>query len=112
MRLIAGRWAIEFLAGLNIDIAFLSAAGITLEQGLTTSRRPLADVVNAARAVAGRSIALIDSSKFGRSSLLTICRPEELDLLIVDAGLSARELQSYRRAGVTVEVAAQPVPTI
>lgn len=111
MRLIAGRWAIEFLADLNIDIAFMSAAGITLEQGLTTSRRPLADVVNAARAVADRSIALIDSSKFGRSSLLTICRPEELDLLIVDAGLPVRELQSYRRAGVSVEVAAEPVPT-
>ncbi len=111
MRLIAGRWAIEFLADINIDIAFLSAAGITLDQGLTTSRRPLADVVNAARAVADRSIALIDSSKFGRSSLLTICRPEELDLLIVDAGLPARELAGYRRAGVSIEVAAEPVPT-
>jgi DeoR/GlpR family transcriptional regulator of sugar metabolism len=111
MRLIAGRWAVEFLADLNIDIAFLSAAGITLEQGLTTSRRPLADVVNAARAVADRNIALIDSSKFGRSSLLTICRPEELDLLIVDAGLAVRELESYRRAGVSVEVAAEPVLT-
>ena len=110
MRLIAGRWAIEFLADLNIDIAFLSAAGITLEQGLTTSRRPLADVVNAARAVADRSIALIDSSKFGRSSLLTICGPEELDLLIVDAGLPTRELTSYRRSGVSIEVAAETVP--
>jgi DeoR/GlpR family transcriptional regulator of sugar metabolism len=111
MRLIAGRWAIEFLADLNIDIAFLSAAGITLEQGLTTSRRPLADVVNAARAAADRSVALIDSSKFGRSSLLTICRPEELDLLIVDARLPEDELESYRGAGVSLEVAAEPVPT-
>jgi DeoR/GlpR family transcriptional regulator of sugar metabolism len=111
MRMIAGRWAIEFLAGLHIDVAFLSAAGVTLEQGLTTSRRPLADVVNAARAAAGRSIALIDSSKFGRHSLLTICRPEELDLLIVDAGLPIRELAGYRRAGVSIEVAAEPVPT-
>jgi DeoR/GlpR family transcriptional regulator of sugar metabolism len=111
MRLIAGRWAIEFLSGINIDIAFLSAAGVTLEQGLTTSRRPLADVVNAARAVAGRSVALMDSSKFGRSSLLTICRPEELDLLIVDAGLPPEELARYRRADVSIEVAAEPVPT-
>ena len=111
MRLIAGRWAIEFLADLNIDIAFLSAAGITLEQGLTTSRRPLADVVNAARAAAVRSVALMDSSKFGRSSLLTICRPEELDMLIVDAGVPAQVLASYRRAGASVEVAAEPVPT-
>jgi DeoR/GlpR family transcriptional regulator of sugar metabolism len=111
MRLIAGRWAIEFLADLHIDLAFVSAAGITLEQGLTTSRRPLADVVNAARAVAGRSIALIDSSKFGRRSLLTICRPDELDLLIVDAGVPSRELSGYRRAGASIEVAAEPVPT-
>ena len=40
MRLIGGRWAYEFLSELNIDVAFISAAGITLEQGLTTSRRP------------------------------------------------------------------------
>ena len=68
MRLIAGRWAIEFLADLHIDMAFMSAAGVTLDQGLTTSRRPLADVVNAARATAARSVALIDSRKFGRAS--------------------------------------------
>ena len=47
MRMLAGRWTVEFLAQLNFDTAFVSAAGITLEEGLTTSRRPLADVVNA-----------------------------------------------------------------
>lgn len=105
MRLIGGRWAYEFLSGLNIDLAFISAAGITLEQGLTTSRRPLADVVNAARAVSRRCVALIDSSKFDRSSLLTLARPEELDLLIVDAGLPASTVDDYRSAGVPLEVA-------
>ncbi len=110
MRLIAGRWAIEFLATLNIDVAFISAAGITPEQGLTTSRRPLADVVNAAREIARTGVGLIDSSKFGRRSLLTICRPQDLDLLIVDSGLAARELARYRRLGAAVEVAEDPVP--
>jgi DeoR/GlpR family transcriptional regulator of sugar metabolism len=107
MRLIAGRWAREFLSDLNVDIAFVSAAGITLEQGLTTSRRPLEDVVNAARAVARRTVALIDSTKFGRASLLTIVRPEELDLLVVDSGLSADVLELYRRAGVAIEQAGE-----
>jgi DeoR/GlpR family transcriptional regulator of sugar metabolism len=111
MRLIGGRWAYEFLSGLNIDVAFISAAGITLEQGLTTSRRPLADVVNAARAVSRRCVALLDSSKVGRSSLLTMARPEELDLLIVDSGLPARVVDQYRRAGVPLEVAEEPEPT-
>jgi DeoR/GlpR family transcriptional regulator of sugar metabolism len=108
MRLIGGRWAYEFLSGLNIDLAFVSAAGITLEQGLTTSRRPLADVVNAARAVARRCVALVDSSKFGRASLLTMARPDELDLLIVDSGLPAAIVDEYRRAGVPIEVAGEP----
>ena len=53
MRMIAGRWTVEFLSELNFAVAFVSAAGVTLDQGLTTSRRPLADVVNAARASAG-----------------------------------------------------------
>jgi DeoR/GlpR family transcriptional regulator of sugar metabolism len=112
MRLIGGRWAYEFLSGLNIDMAFISAAGITLAQGLTTSRRPLADVVNAARAVSRRCVALIDSSKFGRSSLLTLARPEELDLLIVDSGLPAGTVDEYRRAGVPIEVAGEPQPAL
>ena len=75
-----------------------------------SSRDALADVVNAARATAARSIALIDSSKFGRHSLLTICRPEELDLLIVDSGLPPGELERYRSAGVSIEVADEIVP--
>ena len=110
MRLIGGRWAYEFLSELNIDVAFISAAGITLEQGLTTSRRPLADVVNAARAVARSCVALVDSSKFGRSSLLTMSRNDELDLLIVDSGLPAATVEEYRRAGVPIEVAGQIQP--
>jgi DeoR/GlpR family transcriptional regulator of sugar metabolism len=110
MRLIDGRWAQEFLSELNIDLAFISAAGVTVEQGLTTSQRPLADVVNAARAVSRRCVALIDSSKFGRSSLLTMSRLDELDLLIVDSGLPAATADEYRRAGVPIEVAGD-IPT-
>jgi hypothetical protein len=42
--------------------------------------------------------------------LLTICRPEELDLLIVDSGLPAFDVERYRGAGVTLEVADEIVP--
>jgi DeoR/GlpR family transcriptional regulator of sugar metabolism len=110
MRLISGRWAREFLAGLNVDIAFISAAGVTLEKGLTTSRQQLQDVVNAARAVARQTVALIDSSKFGRASLLTMAKPQELDLLVVDSGLPRDVVDTYRRAGVAIEQAGTSKP--
>jgi DeoR/GlpR family transcriptional regulator of sugar metabolism len=111
LRLIGGRWAAEFLTQLNLDIAFISAAGFTLEEGLTTSRRPLADVVNTARSVARRNVALVDSTKFGRASLVTMARPEELDLLIVDQDLPSDALATYRRAGVRIEQAGLPPTT-
>ena len=52
MRVLTGRWTIEFLRELNIAVAFISAAGVTLEHGLTTSRSALADTLNAAAAAA------------------------------------------------------------
>ena len=48
MRVLTGRWTADFLADLNLAVAFISAAGITLEHGLTTSRAALADTLNAA----------------------------------------------------------------
>jgi DeoR/GlpR family transcriptional regulator of sugar metabolism len=103
MRMLAGRWTVEFIEQLNFDLAFVSAAGVTLEAGLTTARRPLADVVNAARANAERTVGLLDATKFGRASMLTIARAEELDLIITDAGMTGAAEQ-YRAAGVRLEI--------
>jgi DeoR/GlpR family transcriptional regulator of sugar metabolism len=105
MRMIAGRWTVEFLSELNFAVAFVSAAGLTLDQGLTTSRRPLADVVNAVRASAERTIGLIDATKFGRASLLSIARAQELDAVVTDADLPPEIAEQYRAAGVQLEIA-------
>ena len=46
-----------------------------------------------------RTIALIDSSKFGLSALLSIARLEELDAVIVDDGLAAGDARRLRGGG-------------
>ena len=104
MRLLAGRWTTDFLSGLNFELAFCSAAGVTLDAGLTTSRRALADVINAASANAARTIGLIDSNKFGRASLLTIARAEDLDAIVTDDGLDSETEQEFRAAGVRLDI--------
>jgi DeoR family fructose operon transcriptional repressor len=104
MRMVAGRWTVEFIRELNFDTAFVSAAGLTLDAGLTTSRRPLADVVNAARAAAGRTIGLIDATKFGRASLVSIGAAQDLDLIVTDDGLEETVADEYRAAGVRLEI--------
>jgi DeoR/GlpR family transcriptional regulator of sugar metabolism len=104
MRMIAGRWTVEFLSELNFDMAFVSAAGLTLDAGLTTSRRPLADVVNAARSAASRTVGMIDATKFGRASLVSIVSAQELDVIVTDDGLEEAVAEEYRAAAVRLEI--------
>jgi hypothetical protein len=63
---------------LNIATAFISAAGITLQHGLTTSRSALADTLNAAAGAASMTVGLLDSTKFKRSTLLTVRTAQSL----------------------------------
>jgi DeoR family fructose operon transcriptional repressor len=110
-RAIVGRWTVEFLGRLHVDTAFVSAAGVTPDAGLTTSRSSLADVFNAARESAGRTIGLIDSSKFGRESPVSIAVAAELHLLITDDGLDEAVAATFRAGGVQLAVAARSGPS-
>jgi len=104
MRVLTGRWTIDFLAHLTFTAAFVSAAGITLGNGLTTSRSGLADTLNAAADSAERVVGLLDSTKFERSSLMTIRRAAALDLIITDDRLDPAVAAAFRAAGVRLHV--------
>ena len=106
MRVLTGRWTVEFIGQLHTETAFISAAGLTLHHGLTTSRQPLADTLNAARASAARTVALLDSSKFGRVSLLTAMPVQDIDLIVTDDEVPGDALEELREAGVPVDVVA------
>jgi DeoR/GlpR family transcriptional regulator of sugar metabolism len=105
MRVLTGRWTVDFLAELNFAVAFISADGITLDHGLTTSRSALADTLNAAAESATKTVGLVDSTKFERSSLMTVRSAQSLDLIIVDDGLDPALIAAFRAAGVNLVVA-------
>ena len=104
MRVLTGRWTIDFLSSLTFAAAFVSAAGITLGDGLTTSRSGLADTLNAAADSAERVVGLMDSTKFERASLMTIRSATELDLIITDVRLDPEVVDAFRAAGVNLQV--------
>jgi DeoR/GlpR family transcriptional regulator of sugar metabolism len=104
MRVLTGRWTTDFLAQLTFSAAFVSAAGITLDHGLTTSRSGLADTLNTAADSAERVIGLMDSTKFERSSLLTIRSAAALDMIITDNRLDPGVAAAFRAAGVNLRV--------
>lgn len=105
MREVADGFTIEFLGRVSVDVAFVSGAGLDLERGLTTTRRQVADTLNAARAAASQTVALVDASKFGRASLVPVVPVHELDAVVTDAGLEQVIVDRYRDAGVALHVA-------
>lgn len=102
LRAITGRWTVEFIEQVSFNVAFVSAAGFTVNQGLMTTQRELSEVVKAALGRAERCVALVDSSKFGISALMTMAYKEELDLVITDAGTDSNELAGFEAAGTNV----------
>jgi DeoR family fructose operon transcriptional repressor len=105
LRAILGPWTIEFLQGLNIEVALISGAGITLEGGLTTSHRQLADLLKQVVRGSKHTYVLIDSSKFGRTALLNIVEPWVVDGVITDSGLGPEQVKEYRARGVNLIIA-------
>ena len=108
MRVLTGRWTVDFLAELNIAVAFISAAGITLEHGLTTSRSGARGHAERGRGGGGedrRAVRLLEVQ-----ALVAADRPQppqSLDLVITDDGLDAVTIAEFRAAGVNLVVAAQ-----
>jgi DeoR/GlpR family transcriptional regulator of sugar metabolism len=91
-----GEEAVKAAAAQEIDLAFLSAQGMT-EQGLWNSQRDIIRLQLAVMKRAGRSCFCIDRSKLGRTAPEHLVPWQKMDTLISD--LSLPEL---RQAGITL----------
>lgn len=105
LRAILGPWTIEFLEGLNLQTALIAGVGMTLEAGLTTTHRQLADVLQQVVKRSHQVYILIDSSKFGRTALLRIVEPWAVTGVITDSALDPVEVEAYRARGVNLIIA-------
>jgi DeoR/GlpR family transcriptional regulator of sugar metabolism len=93
-------WATRMLDDLLIDLAFLGTNGISVERGLTTPDPAVAAVKSAAVAAARRRILVADRSKFGVDSFCRFARVQDLEAIVTDSGLDARESLVYEALGV------------
>jgi DeoR family transcriptional regulator of aga operon len=90
------------LAGLNLDIVFVGADGVSLEAGLTTHHEVEAHT-NRALIRRSRSVVIVaDSSKIGRVAFARICELGEVSELITDRAADPAILAGLTDVGVRV----------
>jgi DeoR family L-fucose operon activator len=83
----AGKMVIEFLQMVNIDSAFISAAGVSPAWYLTTSNPELAGILQIVIRRTERVNLLVDSSKFFKAAMLNIANINECSRVISDSGV-------------------------
>ncbi len=85
---IEGLLGVDLLQKIHTDIAFVSARGFSVENGLTDFSIYEADLKRMCIKASAKTIALIDHTKFDTSSISSYASIDDLNLVITDSGLS------------------------
>jgi DeoR family transcriptional regulator of aga operon len=99
---LVGPIAEDTLRRLNADILFLGVDGFDVHYGLSTPNLLEAKVNRVMVEVSRRTVAVCDSSKFGRRSLSLIAPPDSLHQVITDHGIPKQDLRALKKAGIEV----------
>lgn len=94
----------DILNHINADLAFVSARGFTLKEGLTDFNYYEAELKKEMLHHARKCVALMDSTKLESVSTASFCGTGQVDFLITDAKAEKSVLDSYRNAGMNIKV--------
>ncbi|MGA3106347.1 MAG: transcriptional repressor AgaR [Terriglobales bacterium] len=101
---LVGPLAERTLRQLSADVLFLGVDGFDTKAGLFTPNLLESEVNRAMVEIARRTIAVCDSSKFGRRSLCNIMPVTAVQEVITDKQISKSDLQALKEAGIRVTV--------
>ncbi|NWG17485.1 MAG: substrate-binding domain-containing protein [Chloroflexi bacterium] len=97
----------ELLKGLHVSKAFLSCVGFSLEAGLMEADIQEAALKQAMIRSAGMVIALVDSSKFGKTGLKPFATVDQINHIVTDDEIRPEVVEKLRRSRVTLTVCGQ-----
>jgi DeoR family transcriptional regulator of aga operon len=99
---LVGPIAEETLRRLSADLLFLGVDGFDVHFGLSTPNLLEAKVNRVMVEVSKKTVAVCDSSKFGRRSLSLIAPPAAVQEVITDRSVSKADLRALKQAGIEV----------
>ena len=98
---LVGEFSRNLYEHIRADIAFLGATGVSVEHGPSVPNLLEAETKRSIISAAASVCVLVDSSKFGRTSLASICTWDKISYLVTDS-ISSEDRSRLVDAGVTV----------
>jgi ribose transport system substrate-binding protein len=102
--LVVGHLGEKILENLHIKTAFVSCSGFSVQTGLTQVDIQEAQLKSRMLQSAGRVVALIDSSKFGKVDLTPFAAVEQVAHILTDGALDARYVEELRQTGTMLTI--------
>jgi DeoR/GlpR family transcriptional regulator of sugar metabolism len=96
------------LEKVNIQKAFMGAAGFTLDTGLSDATDEEAQIKRLMISAASEVVALVDHTKWGRAAFATFCPTDRLTAVVTDETAPAEMTDALRDRGVVVHLTAAP----
>ena len=88
----------------NIQKAFMGAAGFAIEAGLSDATEEEAQIKRLMVRGASEVIGLVDHTKWGRAAFATFCETADIGAVVTDAGAPPAMVEEIRRTGVDVHL--------
>jgi DeoR/GlpR family transcriptional regulator of sugar metabolism len=98
----SGPGAIDFVESVNIDVAFMSSSGFSIEHGFTVSNMYECELKKKVIRRAKKIILLIDSSKIGKTLPFTFAHLKDINTLITEGTIPGEIISELK--GTDVEV--------
>ncbi|MBR2561646.1 MAG: DeoR/GlpR transcriptional regulator [Eubacterium sp.] len=98
----------EFLPRLNVDLFFMSANGVDVEQGITTPQVETAMIKELILKGSRRAVLLSDSSKLGDVTFVKFADLRDIEELITDDGCNPEIGSQMQSMGVKMVIAKVP----
>ncbi|HEY4599463.1 DeoR/GlpR family DNA-binding transcription regulator [Corynebacterium sp.] len=104
---VVGAVALQTLALLHADVAFIGTDAFTLTHGLSTHDAAEAAIKRAMIAYSDKVVTLCDSTKFGLDYIVSFAEPEKIDVVITDSSAPEGFIAQLNDTGIQTVVVDQ-----
>ncbi len=106
---VVGQLGDGLFSRINVQKAFLGAAGFTLESGLADATDEEAQIKRSMVAAAREVIAIVDHTKWERAAFATFCPTDKIDVVLTDERRPGRD--GRRRSPAAASTSGSSAPT-
>lgn len=99
---VSGPNAMAMLDTVNIDIAFMSASGFSLENGLTVSNVYESELKRKVVSRSRKTVLLLDTAKINKNMTFTYANFEDIDVLVAEKELPPEIMREAEKYGIQI----------